>query len=345
MRPMISRALLKKAVEQNLLRQDQLEPLYQFLQNPPGGEADQSATLPDNSQPEQQEPLRFIRSFGDVFISLGIILLVVAMNRLELSGLLNLLPVAGLVLLAEWLVRLKRLVLPGMVILVCILYFVNRANEFNYQDAAVFDLAVLSITSLLYYARYRIPFSLLPFAAGLVAIAVIEIGFDMLNQPILFAVLGLVVFAVAFWLDTMDTRRISHLSDSAFWLHLLAAPLIVHGVMVNMLISDNQWLNAFSAEVMIMAFFLVFFLLALLIDRRAMLVSTQLYMIYALTQVFQGQQGSGEDAFIYVLIAVGIFVIYFGTYWYKTRRLLFGFLAGTVINRYVPDVRLVPQGK
>ncbi len=337
---MISRTLLKKAVEQNLLRQDQLEPLFQFLQQQsPPAEAS-SISLPDNAQ----EPLRFIRSFGDVFISLGIVLLVVAMNRLELSGWLNLLPVAGLALLAEWLVRHRRLVLPGMVILLCMLYYVNEALDFNREDATVFDLAALSLTSLLFYARYRIPFSLLPFAAGLVAIAVIQIGLDVLHHPILFAGLGLLVFGVAFWLDAMDTRRESHLSDSAFWLHLLAAPLMVHGVMVSMLVSDDTWLNLFSPEVMIILFFLVFFLLALFIDRRAMLVSTQLYMIYALTQVFQGQQG-GEDVMIYVLMMIAIFVIYFGTYWYKTRRLLFGFLAGTVVNRYVHDLGYLPAEK
>lgn len=340
---MISRTLLKKAVEQNLLRQDQLEPLYQFLQAQSQPAEKSSKNLPDTLLGEQQEPLRFIRSFGDIFISLGIVLLVMAMNRLELSGMLYLLPVAGLVLLAEWLVRGRRLVLPGMVILVCILYYVNKANDFNYQDAATFDLAVLSMTSLLYYARYRIPFSLLPFAAGLVAIVVIEIGFDMLQQPILFAVIGLCVFAVAFWLDSMDTRRVSHLSDSAFWLHLLAAPLIVHGVMLTTLTSDNQWLNSFSAEILIFTFFILFFLLALLIDRRAILVSTQLYMIYALTRVYMGNEGG--DVMIYVLLTIGIFVIYFGTYWYKTRRLLFGFLAGTVVNRFVPDVRLESQAK
>lgn len=336
MRMIISKEVLKKAVDRNLLHENQLEPLHRFL-------TEEAAQLDEKKNKAgsdtHEEPLRFIRSFGDVFISLGIVFVSVAMNMIGLSGLYYLLPVVGLVLLAEWLVRHRRLVLPGMVILLSILYFVNRSVEFNQHEASVFDLSMLGLTSLLFYARYRMPFSLFPLAVSLVAIIIIQIGFDVIQQPIYIAVPGLMVFAVALWLDAQDTRRVSHLSDSAFWLHLIAAPLIVHGVMVSMLISDNEWINVISPEAIILLFFFMFFLIALFIDRRAMLVSTQLYMIYALTQMFTGSNYSDENVLIYVLIVLGMFVIYFGSYWYKTRSLLFSILADTAVARYVPSLR------
>ena len=69
---MISKAILQKAAEQNIIDSQQVEPLYQFIQ-------DQPADIPSDNR---EEPLKFIRSFGDVFIALGVILLVFAINML-----------------------------------------------------------------------------------------------------------------------------------------------------------------------------------------------------------------------------------------------------------------------
>ncbi|MDH5355575.1 MAG: hypothetical protein OEY09_14120, partial [Gammaproteobacteria bacterium] len=234
------------------------------------------------------------------------------------------------------LVRVRRLSLPGIAILISILFFVNKAIAFDHENATVFGVGVLCLTSLLFYLRYKMPFSLLPLAAGLVGIAIIQIGVDVIQNPLIFVGLGLIVFVIAMLFDVRDTKRVSHLSDSAFWLHLLASPLIVHGAMVSLFFSNQEWIQAIDKEVIIIVFFLVFLLLALLLDRRAMLVSTQLYMIYALTQVFVGQLPSTQNVLIYVLLLLGFLVIFFGTYWYKTRRLIFGFLAGSIVGRFVP---------
>ena len=299
----------------------------------------QQATTPDSDN--REEPLKFIRSFGDVFITLGVVLLVIAINMLQLSGYYYFIPVAGFIVVAEWLVRVRRLALPGIAILISILFFVNKAIAFDHQNATILGLGILCLTSLLFYLRYKMPFSLLPLAAGLVAIAIIQIGVDVFKHPLIFAGFGLLVFSVAMWFDMRDTARQSHLSDSAFWLHLLASPLIVHGAMVSMLFSDQAWIQAIGKEAIIVTFFSAILLLALLLDRRAMLISTQLYMIYSLTQLLQGQLSSTQNILIYILMALGLFVIFFGTYWYKTRRLIFGFLSGSVVSRYIPDLNLV----
>ena len=327
---MITKNSLQKAAEQKIISPEQVDPLYQFLHQQP------SDSLSDN----REEPLRFIRSFGDVFITLGVILLVISINLSSISGLTYLLPAVFFVLVAEWLVRVRRLALPGMAILLSILFFVNKAIIFENDNATIFEFSVLSITSLLFYLRYKMPFSLLPLAASLVAMFIIFMGVDVIKSPIIFAGCGLIVFVVALWFDSQDTERVSHLSDSAFWLHLLASPLIVHGLMVSMLVSEQEWLAILNKEVLIIVFFAGFFLLALLVDRRAMLISTQLYIIYALTQLFKDKLNSTEDIIIYVLIALGLFVIYFGAYWYKSRRFIFGALSGNVISRYIPDLNI-----
>jgi len=325
---MISKPVLQKAVNEKIIQAEQLEPLYEFLQS----------EHVDNEVDGREEPLKFIRSFGDVFITLGIILLAVSINRINFTGYEAVIPVVGFIAVAEWLVRVRRLALPGIAILLAVLFFVNEATPAEYDTSTISGLVVLGLTSLLFYLRYKMPFSLLPLAACLISMSVIQIGLDVLETPIIFAVLGLIVFTVAMWFDAQDTKRISHMSDSAFWLHLLAAPLIVHGVMAYMLLSESAVLEFINKEIMIIVFFACFFLLALLVDRRAMLISTQLYVIYALTQLFQDRVSSTQDVMIYILMALGLFVIYFGAYWYKTRYIIFRFISSSAISKYIPDI-------
>ncbi|MCW9015317.1 MAG: hypothetical protein OQL06_16245 [Gammaproteobacteria bacterium] len=325
---MISKTILQQAAEKNIIDSQQIEPLYQFIQHQQGD------TVSDN----REEPLKFIRSFGDVFITLGVILLSIAINMTELSGYYYWLPVIAFVVIAEWLVGVRRLALPGIAILLSILFFVNKAIAFDHENATLFGAGILSLTSLLFYLRYKMPFSLLPLAAGLVAMIIIQIGLDIINNPVIFVAPGLIVFVAAIWFDSQDTARLTHLSDNAFWLHLLAAPLIVHGTMISILTSDLAWIQSINKEILIVIFFTGFFLLALLIDRRAILISTQLYMIYALTQLLQNQLSSTQNTMVYILMALSLFVIFFGTYWYMARRLIFGFLSGSVISRYLPDL-------
>lgn len=327
---MISKSTLQKACDKKIINTDQIEPLYQFIKNENSGE----------STFNKEEPLKFIRSFGDVFIALGIILLAVSINMTSITGLYYLIPAVAFIVIAEWLVRIRRLALPGIVILLAILFFINKAFSFDNDNATTLGLSIISLSSLLFYLRYKMPFSLLPLAASLIAITIIQIGLDVLDSPVVFVVLGLITFSIAMWFDSRDTKRQSHLSDSAFWLHLLAAPLIVHGTMISMLSSDKVWVQSLSNDLLMMIFFIGFFLTALFVDRRAMLVSTQLYAIYALTQLLQSDLIASENVMIYVLMALGMFVIFFGTYWYKTRRIIFGVLSGSKISKYVPDFKL-----
>jgi hypothetical protein len=326
---MIPKQILQQAADKGIIKNDQIEPLYDFLQDKNGG-----------TTANQEEPLRFIRSFGDVFIAFGIVILAFAINMLGLSQYEYLAPIIGFILIAEWLVGVRKLALPGMAILIGILFFVHRAIDFDSEQSAVWTFSLIVATSLAFYVRYKMPFSLLPLAGALISIAILTIGERVLSDPIIFSALGLIIFSVAMLFDSQDTKRETHLSDSAFWLHLLASPLIVHGAMLSMLLGDHDWLQAIDKEIIIIIFFIVFLLLALLLDRRAMLISTQMYMIYALTQLVQGQFSNSQNLIIYILMGLGMFIIFFGTFWYRTRRLIFGFMSGNTLSRYLPDLML-----
>jgi len=329
---LILKSTLEQAAQENIIAAEQIEPLFQFIQN------QKTDALPDPLLGGGEQPIKFVRSFGDMFITLGIVLLVVAINLANLPGYYYLIPAAGFVGLAEWLVRVRRLALPGIAILISIIFFVSKAIPFGNENAMILGFSALSLTSLLFYIRYKMPFSLLPFSLGLVALPVAMIGLSVFETPALFVSLGLLIFVAALWFDSQDTKRLTHLSDNAFWLYLLASPLIVHGVMISLFMSNETWIHSMNIEILMIIFFVVFFLLSLLIDRRVMLISTQLYMIYALTQLLQNNDNNTQDTMIYILVGLGLFVIYFGTYWYKSRRLVFGFLSGSVVSRYIPDL-------
>ena len=330
---MISKKRLQQAADKGIIKATQIEPLHDFLR-------DMSEEKVSKQPTEQEEPLKFIRSFGDIFIAIGIVILVFAINMLGMSQYEYVIPIIGFILIAEWLVRVRKLALPGMVILMSILFLVHRAINIDSEQSSIWSFALIAATSLVFYVRYKMPFSLLPLAGALIAMAITVIGLRVLSDPIIFSVLGLGVFSVAMFFDIQDTKRQNHLSDSAFWLHLLASPLIVHGAMLSMLTGEHAWLQTIDKEIIIVIFFIGFLLLALLLDRRAMLISTQMYMVYALTQLVEGQLNNSQNLIIYILMALGVFIIFFGTFWYKARSLIFGFMSGSVLSRYLPDLML-----
>lgn len=342
---MIPLKTLQKAAKINIISAEQVDPLYQFIKNeqtPDSTSQDASLDTPEN----KEEPLKFVRSFGDVFITLGIMLVVISINMLSLTGYYYLIPATAFILSAEWLVRKRRLVLPGMAILIAILFFINKAflygsTEITFLGLNTTSLILISISCLLFYLRYNMPFSLLPLAASLVTLTVLQIGSDILENPIIFVIPGFIIFGFAMWFDIRDTKRQSHLSDSAFWLHLLAAPLIVHGTMIALLSSEQSIAPSINNNLLMGLFFIGFFLIALFIDRRAMLISTQLYAIYALSQLFKNDLITSQNVMIYVLMTLGLLVIFFGTYWYKTRRIIFGMLKNKKISQYVPNLNVL----
>ncbi|MEH6578065.1 MAG: hypothetical protein V7731_13400 [Amphritea sp.] len=319
--------ILNKAAEKGIIQPEQIAPLVDFIQ--------QQQEIPDSEHGEEQ--LKFIRNFGDIFITLGIVFVAVSAAALSLPQLMWLIPAGLFILTSEWLVRVRRLALPGIALLISTLYFISRALGLDELDNATVSLLILSGCSLLFYVRYRMPFSLLPVAAGLVAAVISLIGVDMVNHQYLFSLLGLCVFSAAMAFDARDRERALRYSDCGFWLHLLASPLIVHGMMTTVLFTDSSVLTAgLTKELMLILFFILFFLVALFVDRRAMLVSSLSYAIYAIIQVTEDSVLAVDNLPLFIFMSFGIFIVFFGTYWYKARRLIFGKAENLEIAQYVP---------
>lgn len=319
----MDRKKLEAASDQGIITKDQVELLLHFF-------GDESGVLNSDNSEEQ---LRFVRSFGDIFITLGIIFVTVAGARLDMNPYLNSVPIIILIAATEWLVRVRRLALPGIALLIATLYFASQLISFSETWHDLPNLIFYTALALLFYMRYKIPFALMPIAAGLIGITSMLIGFDILEYQYTFAIYGLLVFFVAMWFDSRDRQRKNRLSDSAFWLHLLAAPLVVHGVMVPLLTSSKIIV---PAEIIISIFFVSFFLVALYVDRRALLVSSLSYAIYAVIGLSKSYEANIENVTLIVFVLFGTFIVIFGAYWYRIRRVLFSKISHIGLSSYVP---------
>ena len=322
----MNREKLHAAAEQGLIRDDQVEPLLDFL----GPEA----RTPDDQN--SGEPLRFLRSFGDIHITLGIVLIALAIAQIEMHPFLNIIPVVTFFAITEWLARIQRLALSGIALLLVILFFSSLMIT-SLLDYDVPILAALTAVAGVFYWRYRIPFAVVPIAFGILCIFNLSIGSDidyiLAHQHVL-SFYGLWVFGAAMRFDARDTARTTRASDTGFWLHLLAAPLIVHGVMIGLLTSADPLP---FRDVLILLLFSGFFLVSLYIDRRALLVSSLSYAMYAAFQLVKENRLNIENATLIVFAVFGLFIVFFGAYWYAVRRRVFAGIAPASLSSYVPD--------
>lgn len=319
---MIKRQKLQAAAEQGIIQVEQIESLYRHLSN---------SAAEDSS--DSQEPLRFVRGVGDIFITLGVLFVAIAAAQISMGAVWNVIPVLAFIAAAEWLVKGRRLVLPGIAVFVSILYYSSEVLGASMGDYSNTSLAILIALSGLFYWRYRLPFTLLPVALATIALLSSWLGVNFNSANSMAIVYGLVIFAIAMWLDSRDVDRKNTLSDSAFWLHLLAAPLIVHGVMFTLLTSSDA---AAYKNVAILLFFTSFFLLALYVDRRALLVSSLSYAIYAVVKLSSSSLFQIENLTLFAFVGLGLIIVVFGVYWQGIRNLVFSRTGDAALSRFVP---------
>jgi hypothetical protein len=130
---------------------------------------------------------------------------------------------------------------------------------------------------------------------------------------------GVVIFAFAMWWDMSDRARITRRSDVAFWLHLSAAPMIAHSVFFLLGVMHGEPGPGKAAIVIVL--YLLFGLLALAVDRRALLVSSLAYVLYALSGLFQ-QFGAISLGMALTALVIGSALLMLSAFWHSARRLI-----------------------
>jgi hypothetical protein len=300
-----------------------------------------------------EESFRLLTGFNDIFVSIAIALLLAAIAQI---GQTIWTPLAGggvalaAWLLAEYFTRQRRMALPSIILLLAfvggvaatlvgVLVWANPEFSDTVNMLIGGGIALVSAgAAWLHWRRFMVPITVAAGAAALVAMVaalavagVPEAARETVLYPVLLAC-GIVVFGLAMWWDMSDTRRQTRRSDVAFWLHLAAAPLIAHPVF-QMLGVFNESISLPIALV-VLGLYLVFAFVALAVDRRALLVSSLVYVLYAMYSLFH-TAGAVELAWALTALVIGSALLTLSAFWHPVRRIVVGTL-GNLGNRLPP---------
>ena len=330
----------------------------------------------------RDEPFRLLRGFRDIFIALGIAFLSVGATVLYTSfyssrvfylradfgqndwprgfwsafaGVVVLLIVGTVI--AEIVTRRLRLPLSSLVLSLAIAYWAGLlgalfmqalislidqpTNQFvSFGIAGFFLSAFIGIS--LFYLRYRLPFVMLVVAGTLVGLGLSvfsNVWPEFASQNLRFVTggLGVLVFVVAMNFDLKDRFRITRFSENAFWLHLLAAPLMIHSLLRTNSLAQND-------VPLILAVFAILTLVALVIDRRAVLVSSLVYMGSAFAQIVLALGLQGSMLFAVPILSIGVLVVVLGIGWTPLRRIVLSITPSAIANRVPPIAISEPTG-
>lgn len=266
-------------------------------------------------------------------------------------------------LLAEYFTRQRRMALPSILLLLgfaggvfaCIggilganapwlAEQLNLTTDLQQQrlagGIAVVTGVVTATAAWFHWRRFMVPITVAVGAIALVAVAVGAImafvpgSQDWLNGILLAA--GLVVFAFAMRWDMTDLQRRTRRSDVAFWLHLAAAPLIAHPIFHMLGVFDGAIGVPMAAFVLVL--YVAFACVALAVDRRALLVSSLVYVLWAMNALFQ-QTGAVELALALTALVIGSALLTLSAFWQPMRRSVVGML-GDLQNRLPPTQQM-----
>ena len=298
-----------------------------------------------------EEHFRLLTGFNDIFVGIATIILLVAVGwigyyvppRIDVDGptpFMGLFVAATAWGLAEFFTRERRMALPSILLLlafvggvfatagVTLAAAIGDESLDNEGTLAAILLAVAAAIAAgaawVHWRRFRVPITV---AAGTAAVAALVVGLvlsavgDMpATDEVVLAiilVLGIGVFLFAMRWDSSDPRRETRRSDVAFWLHLLAAPMIVHPVFTLLGLTEGS--VAPIEAVLVVGLYVALGLAALAIDRRALLVSALAYVLYALNSLFR-EYGAVELSVALTALIIGSALLLLSAFWTNARR-------------------------
>lgn len=286
-----------------------------------------------------EEQFRLVSGFNDIFVTIAAALLLGALAWLggSVAGWAG----AAAVMAASWglgeyFTRRRRLALPSILLLLGVVGGAYAALALLLDPVGRLGTPIAAAGAAgiawLHWRRFKVPITIAAGTAALVGLLVSLIvaawpaAAVMLTPLLLIA--GLVVFAFAMHWDMSDPGRLTRRSDVAFWLHLLAAPLIVHPIFKILGLLDGRATAAHATLVLIV--YLVMALVALAVDRRALLVSALGYVLYAITVLFRAFGGVGMNFALTALI-IGSALLTLSALWRPARLM--------VLARVPADIR------
>ncbi|WP_118856715.1 hypothetical protein [Sphingomonas mesophila] len=302
-----------------------------------------------------EEHFRLITGFNDIFVSIAAAILLFAVGWIgqsigESIGLIlgddgpsPLAPAAVAATawgLALFFTAKRRMALPSILLLLAFVGGVFGtasltigalfgAGFFDNNDTATMGViavsaAIAAAGAWLHWRRFKVPITIAAGAAAVAGVALAALGAAIAHLPDndnimlgLVLMLGIGMFLFAMRWDSSDPARQTRRSDVAFWLHLLAAPMIVHPVFTLLGLNDG---NAGIGEgLVVILLYVALGITALAIDRRALLVSALAYVLFALQALFR-EFGAVELNIALTALVIGSALLLLSAFWHQARR-------------------------
>jgi len=278
-----------------------------------------------------EEHFRLLTGFNDIFVVIACALLLVSVTWI--GGAVT--SSFGLVLqaatawgLAEYFTLKRRMSLPSIVLLLVFVAGVFATGlDLLSNSGLSADLAkgipsaVAAVAAWLHWKRFKVPVTVAAGTATLAASSIfLLVGFVPEIRPFILPLVffaGIAVFFLAMRWDSSDTKRQTGRSDVAFWLHLLAAPMIVHPVF-SLLMSGESNVGIFQAA-MVISLYIVIALVSISIDRRALMVSALAYVLYAINTILE-MYGVVSLGFAFTAFAIGSGLLLLSAFWHVCRK-------------------------
>lgn len=302
-----------------------------------------------NTQAVDEENFRLISGFNDIFVAIASFLLLVSAGWLgyQAAPALGFFVAAGISWgLSFYFVIKRKLALPAILFLVSfvvsvIVGVVQLLKSFGMEEeyAVLIATACGALAAWLHWYKFKVPITV---AAGVGSLAAFAISIILTQFPdakeyinIIFAICGAATFLVAMYWDSQDIERKSRKSDVAFWLHLLAAPLIVHPIFSALGILDGDS-NLFNIVIVILIY-VILGVLSIAIDRRALMISSLIYVLYAFSALFKSY-GMLSSSFAVAGVFIGTLLLLLSAFWHKAREVLLQYTP-VAIKIYLPEVK------
>ena len=299
-----------------------------------------------------EENIRLIGGFNDIFIVIACALLLFS----SLWAVKSIDPRLGLATfaalswaLAEFFVLKRKMAFPAIMLLLAFIGGVFNLSMAVFsslgEQAMIAATGVSAIAAYCHWRRFNVPITI---AAGTAA----TIGFivssfvstfatpDMVNVltdwilAVIF-ICGILTFLFAMYWDASDRERVTNRTDTAFWLHLLSAPLIIHPVFLSVGILNGD--ESISSIAVIITLYIFMSLISIIIDRRAFMVSSLVYVLYAISSLMSMYGDVGTN-FAITGVAIGAALLLLSALWHPVRGMIVTVLP-SAIKQLVPDAK------
>lgn len=266
-----------------------------------------------------EEPVRWLLGFNDVYVFYSSILLLVGLgwlgSKIELgnspSPFMAIFVAAAAWGLAEFFSRRKRQALCGIgfavtfvyaVFFACMLLAVSSMGRSNIDSMNVINAVcalVAAGSAFAYWKRFDEPIAV-SLGVGMVVVAIMSLlGAAVPTDPgsdvaeIVLLVLGLAVFAYAMMWDGKDPRRLTKSADTGFWLHHLSTWMVI--IALAALLKLHSGPVSVVMSIVTILLFVALTLVALAVDRRVWVLGAAYPLGVGLFWLINGQPRRFED--------------------------------------------------